>query len=479
LKVEGLQDAGQLKVFIKVTSPVNYQSFTLTGPNRLVINLTPCLKGSGPIPDLNRGPVQRLRSSQFNEDTVRIVLDLRHPVSYTLSPQVEDPSMLLVAFTGEGEGRPRGAKSSPETAKAISIVNNKENGPSKPKKVLEGVKRNIDIAVPTGHPAGLREGNEGIVLAEQAVKIRDFSKAIGILKRIEAETPDKNIWKSTGQPLLRQALTGQIKSLFEKGDHREVLRLYGLHRGTLQEGVDPGLLQQIGNSYKGLGFYDPAVRFYQAAWQGGGQGSPGLVLDWAEALAGQGQSAEAAASIQNVLDRPVAAGDQPQRAFRLLARCQYQQRLYHEALKTLEMAGRRFPKWDQDPENLYLQGLVCFEIPGSGPKALQAFRQFVALGQDPVRLAVAYEKIGDLCFGDNKYEAAWRAYYQAGRLQPETQGTFLAKKIAQCRLLVEERPGRPAPENGTAESDPFWKKILEYRSAQQKLDKKIGELRLN
>jgi tetratricopeptide (TPR) repeat protein len=259
-----------------------------------------------------------------------------------------------------------------------------------------------------------------------------------------------------------------------------VLRLFGLHRESLGEGADPKLLQHVGNSYKALGFYDPAVRYFQAAWQGGAQGSPALVLDWAEALAGQGKAAEAASLVQNLLDRPAGpAPDLSGRARRLLVRCLVQQRLYLEAYKTLEEAGRRNPRWEQDPENRFLQGIVCFEIPGMGPKALQALRQFTAAGLDPGRTALAYEKIGDLSFADKQFEEAWRAYYQALRLQPEVKGTYLAKKLTQCRLLVEERRRGSPAEIGSAEGDPFWKRLQEHRSAQEKLENKVSELRLN
>ncbi|MCU0579823.1 MAG: hypothetical protein MUF69_09800 [Desulfobacterota bacterium] len=281
------------------------------------------------------------------------------------------------------------------------------------------------------------------------------------------------------RPLWHQALDGQIEKLFEKGNHREALRLFGQHRESLAEGAAPKLLQNVGNSYLALGFPDPAVRYFQAAWQGGAQGAPALVLSWAEALFGQGKAAEAASLVQSLLDR--SAGTTPVqqgRALRLLVRCLAQQRLYLEAYKTMEAASRRNPRWEQDPENRYLQGMVCSEIPGLGQKALPALRQAAAAGLDPGRTALAYEKMGDLYFGDKQYEEAWQVYYQALRRRPEAKGTYLAKKLTQCRLLVEERRPGSSPGKGTAEADPFWKKLYEHRSAQQKLEKNLSELRL-
>lgn len=479
LSVEGVEDSGKLQVFIKVKNPVDHKAFVLAGPHRLVINLAPCGKGPQSIPDMTMGPVLHLRSSQFNDDTVRLVLDLERPVSYTVSTQQGDPFLLIVTFTGEGR-----IKAGPDKTTSPQAQNSEKKPERGSKKTLSGSREMQKKPAVPDRPIRLaaspRDEVPGLTGAEQALKAGDFPGAVGMLKKIQGETLDKNTWTKTGQPLLQQALAGQIEKLFEKGDHREVLRLFGLHRESLGEGADPKLLQNVGNSYKALGLYDPAVRYFQAAWQGGAQGSPALVLDWAEALAGQGKAAEAASLVQNLLDRPAgAAPDQPGRALRLLVRCLVQQRLYLEAYKTLEAAGRRNPRWEQDPENRFLQGIVCFEIPGMGPKALQALRQFTAAGLDPGRTALAYEKIGDLSFADKQFEEAWRAYYQALRLQPEVKGTYLAKKLTQCRLLVEERRRGSLAENGSGEMDPFWKRLQEHRSAQEKLENKVSELRLN
>jgi tetratricopeptide (TPR) repeat protein len=441
LKVEGKKSAGRFQILIATNNPVNYKSFTLSGPRRLVINLTPCRKGAGKIPNVSGGPVEGLRSSQFNDDTVRLVLDLRRAVSGTLTAQAGDPFRLLVTFAEKEEGPAVTENLDPKPTKGPVSEKARERagGISQPPPLAESKRQ--------------QEGDRGPAAANNRLP--------------------------TSQPGEGQDLVKQIETCFEKGDHREVLRLFGLNREAFRGGAEPRLLQLVGNSYKALGFYDPAVRTFQAAWQGGAQGSPALVLDWAEALAGKGKAAEAASLIQTLLERPAGPREEQERAARLLVRCLYQQRRYPEALKTLETAGRRFPQWDQDPETRYLLGIVCFEIPGMGSKSLPALRQFVGVSQDPVKTAAAYEKIGDLCFENRHYEEAWRAYYQAGRLQPQAKGTFLAKKLTQCRLLVAERRPGSAPGNEVAETDPFWKKLSEYRAAQQKLEKKVSELRLN
>jgi tetratricopeptide (TPR) repeat protein len=443
LHVDGQEDAGRFKVLIKVKGPVRYKSSALTGPHRLVIDLSPCSKGGG-IPDMNQGPVRRLRSSQFNEDTVRIVLDLDQPVPYSLAAQSGDPFLLTVTFTRAAGNNPAAERKNPnpKTKKALSAEKTGKSGKEP-------------------HPA---------------VERAEVKKTSAISRT--GENSAVEIPGETAELVLQRSLAGQIGMAFEKGHYREVLRLAGRHRELLKESADPGLLQQVGNSYRALGFYGGAVRSFQAAWQGGAQGAPGLVLDWAESLAGQDKFAEAASLVQDLLERPNAMRDQQGRAVRLLVRCLYRQRLYPEALKTLEEAGRPHSRWFQDPENQYWLGLAGSEIPGCGPKALAAFRQFVVSGQDPGRTALAYEKMGDLYFADQRYEEAWRAYYQACRLQPPAPGTFAAKKLTQCRLLVEGRRGGPAPGNGADEPDPFWKKLYEHRSAQQKLEKNLSELRL-
>ena len=74
---------GKTRVVLKVRHPVKHTVFSLTNPDRVVINLTPCLLKLSPIPELKTGPIQRLRCSQFNEKTVRLVLDLKQKVPFS------------------------------------------------------------------------------------------------------------------------------------------------------------------------------------------------------------------------------------------------------------------------------------------------------------------------------------------------------------------------------------------------------------
>ena len=76
---------GKTRVVLKVSHPVKHTVFILTNPDRVVINLTPCLLKLSPIPELKTGPIQQLRCSQFNEKTVRLVLDLNQKTPFSVS----------------------------------------------------------------------------------------------------------------------------------------------------------------------------------------------------------------------------------------------------------------------------------------------------------------------------------------------------------------------------------------------------------
>ncbi len=87
---------GKTRVVLKVRHPVKPTVFSLANPDRVVINLTPCLLKLSPIPELKTGPIQRLRCSQFNEKTVRLVLDLKQKAPFSVSTSEGDPFELWI-----------------------------------------------------------------------------------------------------------------------------------------------------------------------------------------------------------------------------------------------------------------------------------------------------------------------------------------------------------------------------------------------
>jgi type IV pilus assembly protein PilQ len=87
LRVEPV--AGYTEVVVLTSDEVSYSDFLLTNPPRLIVDL----KGArhalsqANFEDINRGGVVRVRTSQFRDDVVRVVVELIAPTSYTLTRQ--------------------------------------------------------------------------------------------------------------------------------------------------------------------------------------------------------------------------------------------------------------------------------------------------------------------------------------------------------------------------------------------------------
>jgi tetratricopeptide (TPR) repeat protein len=83
IKSEPLE--GKTRIILTVGNPVKHTVFSLINPDRIVINLTPCLLKLNQLPEIRTATIQRLRCSQFGEKTVRLVLDLKQKVPFSLS----------------------------------------------------------------------------------------------------------------------------------------------------------------------------------------------------------------------------------------------------------------------------------------------------------------------------------------------------------------------------------------------------------
>jgi type IV pilus assembly protein PilQ len=84
-------------VLIAVEGTVDYRDFTMEGPNRLVVDL---LGARHELPrdeyaDVNRGGIRAVRTSQYSQDVVRVVLILEQMVGYTLR---DDPEGLRITL---------------------------------------------------------------------------------------------------------------------------------------------------------------------------------------------------------------------------------------------------------------------------------------------------------------------------------------------------------------------------------------------
>jgi type IV pilus assembly protein PilQ len=89
--------AGYTEVVVRTSGEVAYSDFLLTDPARLIVDL----KGArhalprDNFENIDRGGVLRVRTSQFRDDVVRIVVELLEPTSYTLTRQGNE---IRVAF---------------------------------------------------------------------------------------------------------------------------------------------------------------------------------------------------------------------------------------------------------------------------------------------------------------------------------------------------------------------------------------------
>ena len=111
--------AGYTEVIVRTSAEVGYSDFLLTEPARLIIDL----KGArhalprDNFEDIDRGGVIRMRTSQFRDDVVRIVVELTEATGYTLTRQANEirvsfPNPAGVAFDtwrSEAVGSPAAA----------------------------------------------------------------------------------------------------------------------------------------------------------------------------------------------------------------------------------------------------------------------------------------------------------------------------------------------------------------------------------
>jgi len=117
--------AGYTEVVVRTSGEVSYSDFLLTDPPRLIVDL----KGArhalprDNFENINRGGVVRVRTSQFRDDVVRIVVELVAPTSYTLTRQggelrVSFPNLAGGTFDSWASGRALPEPAAPAPAAA-------------------------------------------------------------------------------------------------------------------------------------------------------------------------------------------------------------------------------------------------------------------------------------------------------------------------------------------------------------------------
>ena len=107
--------AGFTEVVVRANGEFSYSDFLLTEPARLIVDI----KGArhalprDNFENINRGGVVRVRTSQFRDDVVRIVVELLEPTSYTLIRQggeirISFPNLDGEAFSSWASEAPAG-----------------------------------------------------------------------------------------------------------------------------------------------------------------------------------------------------------------------------------------------------------------------------------------------------------------------------------------------------------------------------------
>ncbi|MDW8321764.1 MAG: N-acetylmuramoyl-L-alanine amidase [Armatimonadota bacterium] len=100
---------------IVVSGKVNFHTFTLREPLRVVIDISPCtlpkeaIQPEGDVPTA----VERLRWAQFKEGVVRVVLDLRESTQYALSTSASGSEAMLALGSTPADEAPRPRSSTP------------------------------------------------------------------------------------------------------------------------------------------------------------------------------------------------------------------------------------------------------------------------------------------------------------------------------------------------------------------------------
>ena len=132
---------GKTRIVLKVRHAVKHKVFSLINPDRVVINLTPCLLKLNHLPEIRTATIRQLRCSQFDEKTVRLVLDLKQKVPYSVSTPEDDLFQIWIDL--EEKVTKAGVPEPDQTEKkAVPLARTKEeeavNKTSRPESEVKG-----------------------------------------------------------------------------------------------------------------------------------------------------------------------------------------------------------------------------------------------------------------------------------------------------------------------------------------------------
>ncbi len=185
-------DAQSARLVFDLDAKADYQIFTLANPHRLVIDIKNFRQRNKLIiPSLFNTPVQAVRYAAYDQQTLRIVLDLAHKVQYesqTLGPNKSYPHRLVVDlnYTPSQAQQPLLAaqeKAEQQTQPTTQIASSQARADAnavKSNKVLP--RRDIVIAIDPGHggqdsgaigPKGTKEKDIVLSVAKRLAQLVD------------------------------------------------------------------------------------------------------------------------------------------------------------------------------------------------------------------------------------------------------------------------------------------------------------------
>ncbi len=184
-------DNGQARVVLDLSGPVKYKYFSLSKPNRLVLDLLNVV-GTGNKPKLNfsNTPIRNIRSGIRNGRDLRMVIELDRPSKgniYLLKPNAGKGHRLLVEFDAVPQSRTAKAtlsKPAPSAKSVKSVVQASAVPQVKKQVVIDSQSRDVVVAIDAGH-GGIDPGAHG----RKGTKEKDVVLAIArkLEKLVEKE----------------------------------------------------------------------------------------------------------------------------------------------------------------------------------------------------------------------------------------------------------------------------------------------------
>ena len=177
------RDGNKLRLVLDLSGPIQYKTFSLTSPERLIIDLSGAkLTGDFRQLALSNTVIRSIRSGHFGQGDTRIVLDLANPVqlnSFLLPPEGAQGHRLVIDLTSNGSAAvPAAALAAAPAVAAPPPVRHEEASGSPHRK------RDIMVVVDPGHG-----GKDPGAVGSKGEREKDVVLSIGRLlaKRLKRE----------------------------------------------------------------------------------------------------------------------------------------------------------------------------------------------------------------------------------------------------------------------------------------------------